>query len=121
MGGSDTVTAQMTFVGPLAVTALSLEKSPDKSTWTAVTGDLAGGYRVALDGVAATWTYLDVASLTANNTLAADSYGFTLGQAGLPAGWPTYRAAKGVTAGPPAGRARCGRSSTGMRRSSTWR
>ena len=99
VGGSANVTAQMTFAGPLAVTALSLEQSPDKSAWSAVAGDLAGGYTVALDGLPASWTYLDVASLTANRTLADGSYGFALGQAGLPANWLTYWAAKGVVAG----------------------
>ena len=98
VGGSASVTAQMTFVGPLAVTALSLQQSPDKSAWTAVTGNLAGGYTVALDGLPASWTYLDVASLTANRTLVDGYYGFALGQAGLPADWLTYWAARGVDA-----------------------
>ncbi len=85
---------------PLAVTALSLEQSPDKTAWTAVAGDLAGGYTMELDPAQA-WYYLDVASLTANRTLADGYYGFTLGQTGLPAGWLAYWAAKGVVKGAP--------------------
>jgi hypothetical protein len=98
-GSSAPVSIKITFVAPLAVTALSLQKSPDKAIWSTVTGNLTGGYTVELDGVAASWTYLDVASLTANRTLADGSYAFTLVQEGLPGGWLTYWAVKGVAAG----------------------
>jgi hypothetical protein len=64
-----------------------------------VAGDLAGGYTVVLDEVAAPWRYLEVASLTANRALADGYYGFTLGQGGLPGDWLTYWAAKGVVSG----------------------
>ena len=98
---NDEETIQVTVLAPLAVTALALRQSPDKAAWSPVTGDLAGGCTLPLDSVPASWYYLDVASLTANRALADGYYGFTLGQSGLPAGWLTYWAAKGVVSGAP--------------------
>src|SRR3990172_6474826 len=95
-GFTDAVAVDITFIEPLALTALDLYESVNEADWTKVFGTLAGGYTMGIDP-ANQFEFLDAQAPTVNRTLADGLYPFTLSQTGLPANFFTYWAANGVT------------------------
>ncbi|HEY9075271.1 MAG TPA: ExeM/NucH family extracellular endonuclease [Anaerolineaceae bacterium] len=98
VGGSKPLSVNMTFEALPEITALALKQSKDTTSWSPVSGSLAGGYTMPLDE-AVLFYYLNVESLTANKSLKEDYHPFYLDQASLPAGYMAYWAGKGVVSG----------------------
>ncbi len=96
LGATSSLPVDITFTGPLAVTGVDLLQSVDTTTWTGVSGDLAGGFTMPLDP-AEDFYYLTAANLVANNELAVGYYPFYVTT--TPPGWLAYWNAVGVNAG----------------------
>ncbi len=96
-GGIGTETVSITFVELPDITALELLGSEDMSTWSAVDGDINGGYTYGVDPALA-FLYLDAGTYTVNNTLADGNYGFYLDETFVPSDFLAYWDAKGVNA-----------------------
>jgi len=83
------------------VTAVSLQSSTDLTNWTAVEGDLEGGYEMCLNPVI-DYHYLDIDELTSTVELMSTAFeqnAFFLDTVNLPEGFYEYWATKGVVEG----------------------
>ncbi len=79
------------------ITTLELLGSLYGSSWSAVYGDIDGGYTYGLDPALA-FQFLDAGTYTVTRTLEDGYYGFFLDETSVPAGFLAYWDAKGVNA-----------------------